>query len=80
MGDNKMGILETAQNIFGTILKNKGQNQLPNTPWRDAAIQAIMNGDKAKGEEIARNIMSSYGFSSPDEAIQKGMQNITNKR
>ena len=38
------------------------QNSMPNTPWKDAAINAIMSGDAQAGQQIANNIMQSMGI------------------
>ena len=38
------------------------QNSMPNTPWEDAAINAIMSGDAQAGQQIANNIMQSMGI------------------
>lgn len=47
---------------FAQQLVRINQNNLPNTPWRDAAINAIMSGDAQAGQQIANNIMQSMGM------------------
>ena len=47
---------------FAQRLVQANQNNLPNTPWRDAAINAIMSGDAQAGQQIANNIMQSMGM------------------
>lgn len=47
---------------FAQQLVQTNQNNLPNTPWRDAAINAIMSGDAQAGQQIANNIMQSMGM------------------
>ena len=47
---------------FAQQLVKTNQNNLPNTPWRDAAINAIMSGDAQAGRQIANNIMQSMGM------------------
>lgn len=72
-------LLQAAQQFVGQIIQNKADKNLANTPWRQSALDAIMSGDKTKGEELAANIMRSYGFSSPEEAVQIGLQNLSKK-
>lgn len=73
-------LLLAAQQFMGQIVQNKLQNQLMNAPWRDAAINAIQTGDQKTCQDLAQNIINSCGFSSPEEAIQKGLQNIASGR
>lgn len=48
-----------------------GQNpQIANNPNAQGMLQAIQNGDNAKGEQIARNLCDSYGIT-PDQAVQQ---------
>lgn len=47
---------------FAQKLVQTNQNNLPNAPWRDAAINAIMSGDAQAGQQIANNIMQSMGM------------------
>ena len=47
---------------FAQRLVQTNQNNLPNAPWRDAAINAIMTGDAQAGQQIANNIMQSMGM------------------
>lgn len=77
MGNN---ILQAAQNFIGQVVQNNNSNKLANVPWKQAAINAIMSGDRAKMEELANNVMQSYGFSSPEEAVEKGIQNLNGQR
>lgn len=72
-------LLSSVQQFLGQVVQNNMQNNFSNTPWRDAAIQAIQNGDQKAGQELAQNIMRAYGFSSPEEAIQKGLENIASR-
>lgn len=74
-----MNLLQTAQSFIQQIKQNNQENNLANTPWRQAAINAIMTGDKEKGQELANNILQSYGFSSPEEAIQQYYNNMGGK-
>ena len=47
---------------FAQRLVQTNQSNLPNAPWRDAAINAIMSGDAQAGQQIANNIMQSMGM------------------
>lgn len=76
MGSN---LLQMAQQFMSGIIQKNAVNGLADVPWRQAAIDAIISGDQAKGQELANNIIQSYGFSSPEEAVQQGVQNLTNK-
>lgn len=74
-----INLLQAAQQFVGQIIQNKAEQNLQNTPWKQEALNAIMSGDQAKGEELASNILKSYGFSSPQEAIQQGLNNLSRK-
>lgn len=71
-----INLLQTAQQFMHQVIQNNATDSLANTPWRQAAIDAIQSGDQKKGEELANNILQSYGFSSPQEAIQSYLQNM----
>lgn len=71
--------LQAAQQFVGQAVQNNIVNRMANVPWKQDAINAIMSGDKAKGQELANNIMQSYGFSSPEEAVRQGLQNLNSK-
>lgn len=73
-------LLQYAQQFVGSILQNKAEGNLQNTPWKESALNAIMSGDQKTGQELAQNILNSYGFSSPEEAVQQGLQNLGRKR
>ena len=47
---------------FAQGLVRANQNNMPNAPWRDAAINAIMSGNAQAGQQIANNIMQSMGM------------------
>lgn len=34
---------------------------LPNTPWTQAGVNAILNGDAKAGEQLANNILQTVG-------------------
>lgn len=69
-----------AQQFLGQVFSNNLQQNMVNAPWKDAAIQAIQNGDQQTGQQLAQNILQSYGFSSPEEAVRQGLQNLSQKR
>lgn len=71
--------LQAAQQFIGNVVQNNATNNLVNVPWKQDAINAITSGDQAKGQELANNILKAYGFSSPEEAIQKSFQNLNGK-
>lgn len=74
-----INLLQAAQQFMGQVIQNKADQNMVNAPWKQSAINAIMSGDQSKGEELANNILKSYGFSSPQEAIQKGLENLSRK-
>lgn len=73
-------LLLAAQQFMSQVLLNKMQNNMINAPWKESAIQAIQSGDEKVGQQLAQNIIQSCGFSSPEEAIQQGLQNLSNRR
>lgn len=72
-------LLASAQQFIGQVLLNNMQNNMVNAPWRDSAIQAIQNGDQQTGQQLAQNIIQSCGFSSPEEAVRQGLQNLSRR-
>lgn len=76
----EFNLLQAAQQFIGQVVQNGAEQKMMNPPWKQAAINAIMAGDQKKGEELANNIMQSYGFSSPEEAVRQGIQNLSNKK
>lgn len=63
-------LLSAAQQVLKVAMQTSDKGSMVNTPWRDAAIQAIQNGDEKSGRALAENIVKSYGYSSPQEALQ----------
>ena len=43
---------------FAQQLVKTNQNNIPDAPWRDAAINAILSGDAQAGQQMAQNSMS----------------------
>lgn len=73
-------LLHLAQDFISQVMQNGADQNMVNAPWKKDALNAIMSGDQARGKELADNIMQSYGFSSPEEAVQRGIQNLSGKR
>lgn len=71
--------LQAAQQFIGQAVQNNIVDRMANVPWKQEAINAIMSGDQAKGQELANNILQSYGFSSPEEAVQQGFKNLNGR-
>lgn len=46
---------------FAQQMIRRNQNNIPNTPWAQAAVNAIMNGDSQAGSKIADNLCQTYG-------------------
>ena len=67
--DDKM-LLLFAQNM---IRNNK--DKIPNAPWAQAAVNAIMNNDVAAGSKIADNLCASYG-STREEVLEMASKAI----
>ena len=61
--------------IFAQQMIQRNQNNIPNTPWAQAAVSAIMNGDEQAGSQIADNLCQSYGMTR-EEALNKAKQSI----
>ena len=55
------------------IRNNK--DKIPNTPWAQSAVNAIMNNDPKSGAEIADNLCNTYGVSR-DEALNMASKSI----
>lgn len=47
--------------FFAQKMIQSNQNKIPNTPWAQAAVNAIMNGDANAGQQIAQNLCNSNG-------------------
>lgn len=72
-------IFQAAQQFVGRVVQNNAVDKMANVPWKQDAINAILSGDQTKVQELANNVMQSYGFSSPEEAIQQGLQNLNGR-
>ena len=46
---------------FAQKMIQSNQDKIPNTPWAQAAVNAIMNNDAATGAQIAQNLCNSNG-------------------
>ena len=58
---------------FAQQLVNANRNNVPNAPWTEAAINAVMNGDAKAGEQIANNLMQSMGMNK-EQVMQMARQ------
>ena len=47
---------------FAQQLVNANRNNIPNAPWAEAAINAVMNGDAKAGEQIADIVQPGGSF------------------
>ena len=61
--------------IFARNMIQRNQGNIPNTPWAQAAVNAIMNGDVKAGASIADNLCNTYGVSRED-ALKQASQSI----
>lgn len=61
--------------IFAQNMIRNNQNRIPNTPWAQAAVKAIMDNNPTAGAEIADNLCQSYG-TSREEALKLASQNL----
>lgn len=55
---------------FAQKMIRSNQNRIPNTPWAQAAVNAIMNGDANTGKQIAQNLCNSNGVTK-EQALQQ---------
>lgn len=60
---------------FAQQLVETNQDNIPNTPWKEAAINAILSGDVQAGRQIAQNLMQSMGMTK-EEIIQTARQRM----
>lgn len=64
-------MFKSREEVLNALSQNKG----PNT---DAMIDALRNNDAKAGEEIANNLLKSYGVSK-EQALQMARQRINPK-
>lgn len=50
-------MIQFAQNMI-----RQNQGQIPNAPWAESAVSAIMNGDAKAGSALANNICQNMGM------------------
>lgn len=43
------------------IIQNN-QGRIPNTPWAQAAVNAVMSNNPTEGQKIANNLCQTYGI------------------
>lgn len=75
-----MNNLQMAQQIVSKMTQGQLQNASQSAPWAGAALQAIQTGNMQLGNELANNIIASYGYSSQEEAINACLQRYQGKR
>lgn len=61
--------------IFAQNMIRNNKDKIPNTPWAQAAVDAIMNNDPSAGAKIADNLCQTYGTSRED-AIQMASKSL----
>ena len=61
---------------FAQRMIQSNQNRIPNTPWAQSAVNAIMNGDANTGAQIAQNLCNSNGVSK-EQALQQAADFFT---
>ena len=66
--DNQM--LNFAQQLIKT-----NQGNIPNAPWKEAAINAILSGDAQAGQQMAQNLMQTMGMTK-EQIIQTARQRM----
>lgn len=67
---NEQALLTFAQNMI-----QNNRDRIPNTPWAQSAVDAIMNNDAKSGVNIADNLCSTYGMTR-EEALKAASQSI----
>lgn len=60
---------------FAQQLVKTNQNNIPNAPWKEAAINAILSGDVQAGRQMAQNLIQSMGMTK-EEIIQTARQRM----
>lgn len=70
MAMNEQALLAFAQNMI-----RNNRDRIPNTPWAQSAVNAIMNNDPTSGMNIADNLCKSNGMSR-EEATRAAMQSL----
>lgn len=60
---------------FAQQLVKTNQDNIPNAPWKEAAINAILSGDVQAGRQMAQNLMQSMGMTK-EEIIQTARQRM----
>lgn len=67
---NEQALLSFAQNMI-----RNNRDKIPNTPWAQSAVNAIMNNDAKSGANIADNLCNTYGMTR-EEATKAAMQSL----
>ena len=61
---------------FAQRMIQSNQNRIPNTPWAQAAVNAIMNNDPNAGQQIAQNLCNSNGVTK-EQALRQAADFFT---
>ena len=70
-----MAMNEQALLTFAQSMIRNNRDRIPNTPWAQSAVNAIMNNDATAGANIADNLCSTYGMTR-EEALKAASQSI----
>lgn len=60
---------------FVQQLVKTNQDNIPNAPWKEAAINAILSGDAQTGQQMAQNLMQTMGMTK-EQIIQTARQRM----
>ena len=60
---------------FVQQLVKTNQDNIPNAPWKEAAINAILSGDAQAGQQMAQNLMQTMGMTK-EQIIQTARQRM----
>ena len=60
---------------FAQQLVKTNQGSIPNAPWKEDAINAILSGDAQAGLQMAQNLMQSMGMTK-EQIIQTARQRM----
>ena len=70
MAMNEQALLTFAQNMI-----RNNRDRIPNTPWAQSAVDAIMNNNASAGMNIADNLCNTYGMTR-EEVLKAASQSI----
>ena len=67
--------MEMNEQALLTFAQNNNRDRIPNTPWAQSAVNAIMNNDTKSGISIADNLCTTYGVTR-EEALKEASRSI----